>query len=289
MKSLAIALALTLSATAYAHESFHINGDRCSADNFRWDDERAHVEKQVIEAGSLRSLRAAVSHAPISVTGGSSNGYVIEVCKAAADPADLRAIRVTLDGNELRAVGPDNNRRWLVSYQIRMPNGGSIDVQADNGPISIKDVNGTIVARAANGPLALNNTSGSVDATTTNGPISVRGGSGEMKVRATNGPLSVTLDGDSWRNGSLDASTRNGPLTLRLPRNYNSGVVVESNGRGPVSCRAEGCEQFRASRDDDDDHRGRHWDNEPRRIELGRGAEAVRLSTVNGPITIKDE
>ena len=286
MKRLAIALALTVSATAYAHD-FNINGDRCTADNFRWDGEQSYVEKQVINAGSLRSLRAAVTHAPIAVTGGSSNGYVIEVCKAAADPADLRAIRVTLDDNELRADGPDG-RRWLVSYQIRMPNGGSIDVQAENGPVSIKDVNGTVVARASNGPLALSNTSGSVNATTINGPISVRGGSGDMKVRAQNGPLAVTLEGDSWRNGSLDASTENGPLSLRLPRNYGSGVVVESNGRGPVTCRAEGCEQFRAQRDEDD-YRGRHWNNEPRRIELGRGAEAVRLSTVNGPITIKDE
>lgn len=286
MKRLAIALALTVSATASAHD-FSINGDRCTSSNFRWDGENAHVEKQVIEAGSLRSLRAAVRHAPIAVTGGSSNGYVIEVCKAAADPADLRAIRVTLDGNELRADGPDGSR-WMVSYQIRMPNGGSIDVQADNGPISIKDVNGTVVARASNGPLALSNTSGSVEATTTNGPISVRGGSGDVKLRATNGPLAVTLEGDSWRNGSLEASTQNGPLSLRLPRNYSSGVVVESNGRGPVSCRAEGCEQFRARRDDDD-FGGHYRDHEPRRIELGSGAEAVRLSTVNGPITIKDE
>jgi hypothetical protein len=287
MKRLAIALALAASTTAYAHGNFNISGDRCSADNFHWDGERAYVEKQIIEPGALRSLKASVTHAPISVTGGSTNGYVIEACKAAARAEDLSAIRVTLTGGELRAEGPDHSR-WFVSYQIRVPNGGSIDVSAENGPVSIKDLNGTIVARAANGPLALSNVSGSVDATTTNGPISVKGGSGDMKVRATNGPLSVTLDGGSWRNGSLDASTQNGPLSLRLPRNYGSGVVVESNGRGPLSCKAEGCERFQPNRDSDDYRRGR-WDDEPRRIELGRGPEVVRLSTVNGPITIKDE
>lgn len=285
MKRLALALALTVSATAYA-ETFNISGDRCSSENFQWDGQRAYVEKQVIEPGALRSLKASVTHAPLSVTGGSSRGYVIEACKAAARAEDLSAIRVTLDGNELRADGPEN-RRWFVSYQIRVPDGGSIDVSADNGPISIKDLNGTIVARASNGPLSLSNLSGSVDAATTNGPISLRGGSGDMKLKATNGPLSVTLDGDSWRNGTLDASTQNGPLSLRLPRNYGSGVVIESNGRGPVSCRAEGCERFEVRRNDDGHRHG--WDSEPRRIELGSGAEAVRLSTVNGPITIKDE
>lgn len=288
MKRLAIALALATSTTAFAHGSFTVNGDRCSADNFQWDGERAYVEKQVIEAGAVRSLRTRVSHAPVTVTGGSANGYVIEACKAAARQEDLAAIRVTFDGEELRAEGPEN-RRWFVGYQIQVPDGGSIDVSAENGPISIKDLRGTVVARASNGPLALSNLSGSVDATTTNGPISLRGGSGNVKIQATNGPISVSLDGDSWRNGSLEASTQNGPLSLKLPRNYGSGVVVESNGRGPVSCRAEGCERFEVRRDEDDHYGRRSWNNEPRRIELGSGAEAVRLSTVNGPITIKDE
>jgi len=83
---------------------------------------------------------------------------------------------------------------------------------------------------------------------TKNGPISIDGGSGNIKVRATNGPLSVDLDGRSF-NGTLDATTQNGPLTVRIPRGYNSGVVVESRGHGPVSCHAEGCGKARSNSD----------------------------------------
>lgn len=288
MRRLGFALALALTATAaFAHDTFNVRGDDCTSRNFNWDGEEAYVEKQTINAGALRSFKAAVTHAPISVVGGNAGGYSIEVCKAAARPEDLQAIRVTVDGGELRATGPEG-RRWFVHYKVRVPDGANIDIEADNGPISISDVNGTVVTRASNGPLSLRNLSGNIDATTKNGPISVRGGSGTMKVQASNGPLSVDLDGSSWRNGSLDASTRNGPLSLKIPRNYGSGVVVESNGRGPVSCKAEGCQRYRTQRADDDDRR-HGWDDEPRRIELGSGSEAVRLSTVNGPITIKDD
>jgi hypothetical protein len=284
MRRLALGLILTLTATAAFAHDFHMtrNGNDCSSNNFHWDGENAFVEKQNIDAGSPRTLKAAVSHAPISVTGGNGRGYTIEVCKAATSPADLAAIRVSVDGGELRATGPDGSR-WLVLYHIKAPNGGNLDVSASNGPLSIRDFDGTLLARTANGPLSLRNVSGNVDATTTNGPVSVHGGSGDMKVRASNGPLSIDLEGNSWAGGTLDASTKNGPLSLSLPRGYNSGVVVETNGRGPVSCRAEGCERFRAARDAHD------WNDQPRRIELGRGSETVRLSTVNGPVTIKDE
>jgi hypothetical protein len=284
MRRLALGLILTLTSMAAFAHGFNVtrNGNDCSASNFHWDGENAYVEKQVIEAGSPRTLKASVSHAPISVTGGNARGYTIEVCKAAARQSDLAAIRVSVDSGELRATGPDD-RRWLVLYHIKAPNGGDLDVSATNGPLSIRDFDGTLLARTSNGPLSLNNVSGNVDATTTNGPISVQGGSGEMKVRASNGPLSIDLEGNSWTGGTLDASTKNGPLSLTLPRGYNSGVVVETNGRGPVACRAEGCERFRAERDAHD------WNEQPRRIELGHGPESVRLSTVNGPVTIKDE
>ena len=265
-----------------------MNGEDCSARNFQWDDDRtAFVAKETLDGGGLRSIKANVTHAPVSVIGDSSRGYSIDVCKAAARAEDLQAIRVSLDGDELRATGPDN-RRWTVVYRIHVPRNAEVEIDARNGPVSFLDVDGKVVARSANGPLSLKNVSGNIDATTTNGPISVRGGSGTMKVQASNGPLSIHLDGNSWLGGTLDASTKNGPLSVKIPRGYSSGVVVES-GRGPLTCSAEGCEQWRAARNADDDEHG--WDNSrrARRIELGNGRTDVHLSTVNGPVTIKDE
>lgn len=239
----------------------------------------AFVQKETIDARGLRSIKASVTNAAVTVAGGAST-YEITVCKAAEREQDLAAISVRLDGNELEATGPDEHR-WQASYFIRVPSGADLDLSAKNGPLSIRDVVGTVVARSHNGPLSLKNVDGNVDAETRNGPISVSGGSGEMKVSATNGPLSVKLAGASW-NGTLDASTQNGPLSVSVPRGFASGVVVEARGRGPIACNADACNR-RAMRVDDGD-----WNDEPRRIELGSGPVNVRLSTVNGPVTIKD-
>ena len=294
MRRLVLILALAVTTAAFAHPhggkygNFTASGESCTADNFTWDgNDQAYVEKQVINGGSMRSFKASVDHAPVSVIGGNRAGYVIEACKVARRPQDLGAIRVSVDGGELRATGPEGER-WFVQYRILVPNNANVDIVTDNGPLAFRDVAGTVVARASNGPLSLKNLSGNVTATTTNGPISIDGGSGNMKVRAQNGPLSVDLDGNSWTGGTLDASTKNGPLSVQIPRGYNSGVTIESNGGGPLQCRAEGCERFYAKRADDDGY-GRRSHNRPRRIELGSGAEAVKLSTVNGPITVSDE
>src|SRR5207253_49023 len=100
---------------------------------------------------------------------------------------------------------------------------------------------GTVNARAQNGPISVKDSSGTLDITTVNGPISFAGDSGNVKLRATNGPISVKLHGTAWTAGTLNAETQNGPMSLKLPRGYGSGVVVESDGNGPVTCRAEAC------------------------------------------------
>lgn len=292
MRRFVLALTLVITAAgATAHENFEVDGTDCSSRNFRWNGRYAHVAKETIDGHGLRSIKTNVTNAPVAVIGDSTGGYSIEVCKAASLAEDLDRVRVSLRGDELLATGPDNTR-WTVLYRIHVPRNADVQVEAKNGPVSFRDVDGTIVARSSNGPLSLTNVSGNVDATTTNGPISVHGGSGNMKVKASNGPLSVYLDGSSWQGGSLDASTKNGPLSVEIPRGYNSGVVVEASGRSPFSCHAEGCQQWRAERrrtndDDDDDDYGRY--ERSHRVELGAGRTDVRLSTVNGPVTIRDD
>lgn len=282
MRHLAIALAFALTATgAAAHDLDHgwSSAEECSPRQVRFHDEQAFMKKEIIEAGNLSSLKVSVQNAPVSVKGGGS-GYTITVCKAADTAAGLNAIVVRLEGNELTAIGPDDGK-WTVMYHLSVPQGANLDLTAKNGPLSLADVDGRVVARSHNGPVSLKNVAGTIETETHNGPVSISGGSGTMKVTASNGPLSVDLSGGAW-NGTLDASTKNGPLSVKVPAAFASGVVVESRGRGPISCRAEGCERF--LREDPDFER-----DEPRRIELGSGPVNVRLSTVNGPVTIKEQ
>ena len=252
----------------------------CSALSVRFDGERMPVvSEEVPFHGSMLRVRSDSSNGGIRVTGWSGNGYSVSVCKAVAPGVDAAAVRAVLAGNELTVAGPENER-WVAYFLVRAPRGAALDLHSSNGPISIRDVDGTIDAQAVNGPVSVRDSSGTINASTTNGPVSISGGSGDVRLRATNGPVSVKLSGSAWI-GNLEASTQNGPVSLRMPRAFQSGVVVEALGHGPVSCNADACAGQRFRLADGRDQR-------PRRIELGSGHQSVRVSTVNGPVSVKE-
>jgi hypothetical protein len=95
-----------------------------------------------------------------------------------------------------------------------------------------------------------------------------------MRLRTRNGPISVHLEGDEWEGEGLDASAVNGPLDLELSPDYSGGVLVESSDHAPWTC-GEACRGA-----------SRSWDDDTRRVEFGSAPFRVRLSTVNGPVSI---
>ena len=251
----------------------------CSQIHVTYDGRDVPMISEDLPVAGMHSLRIRSDrNGGIHVAGGAST-FAVKACKAAA-LSDARDIHVRLSGNEISGASGDDSYT-VVYYLVSVPRGASLDLSANNGPISIHSVDGMVTAHAHNGPIAVKDSAGTLDITTQNGPIAFSGDSGNVKLHATNGPISVKLAGSGWNRGSLDAATENGPLTLKLPRGYRSGVLVESDGNGPVSCRAEACRDVRRFNDDGEDDR-------PRRIELGSGARAVTLSTNNGPIAIKE-
>jgi len=287
-RPLMILMALLISAPLFARNhnvSFdddNGNATDCSALSVRFDGHRIPVTTEQVRIGNPRALRVTTgSNGGIRVVGGSS--YSVLACKAVDASLDASSIQVNYDGAEVSASGPDSED-WIVYFIVQTPPNATLDLQANNGPMSVRDFNGTLTAHTQNGPLSIKNSTGSIDASAQNGPVSIAGGGGNVKLSATNGPVSVKLDGTSWDGGTLDASTKNGPVSLKIPRGFRSGVLVESLGGGPVSCRAEDCSATRnrvITSDDDDNDR-------PRRIELGSGAQVIHLSSVNGPVSIKD-
>lgn len=270
-----------------SHDSMSISIDdedgeitRCDQIRVSFNDERATVtEEQVAGAASLRSLKVrSERNGGVRVTGWDRAGYAVTACKAAANPSTIKDIRASLSGDELTVDGPDGGR-WVAYFIVRAPRGAVLDLSAHNGEIGLQRVDGTVTARAQNGPISIKDSSGSLDITTQNGPISIAGTSGTVRLAAQNGPIDVKLSGRGWDGGSLEAHTQNGPLSLKIPRNYASGVVVESDGHGPISCRAEACRNSPRSWHDDDDFR---------RIELGGSDQRVKLSTKNGPVMVKE-
>jgi DUF4097 and DUF4098 domain-containing protein YvlB len=241
------------------------------------NDRPAIRAEEVVAVGSPRSLVIrAPENGGIHVIGTDSGAYEVRACKAAAFDADISQIKVRMRGNELTADGPDAGK-WVVYFLVRAPRGASLDLDSHNGPISLRSVNATVTANAVNGPVSVSDSTGTMNLETQNGPVSLDGGSGTMKLNAQNGPVTVKLRGSYW-DGNIEAHTQNGPVSLKIPANFRSGVVVESEGHGPVSCRAAACRDARRTWDDEDS----------RKIELGSGPAVVRMSTVNGPVSVRE-
>jgi hypothetical protein len=216
----------------------------------------------------------------VGVSGWDRNEYSITVCKAAiasggsSAEESLRKIHLVISGGHVTVAGPPGGD-WVAHLIIRAPANAAFELSTTNGPIDVRRVTGNFQARSVNGPIALRDVSGEVRAETQNGPIDFRGSRGTLRLRAENGPVNVELTGNRWEGGELDASTQNGPVSLTVPANYQSGVRVDASENSPISCRASQCRQS-----------VRTWEH-PSRIEFGGATPVVRLSTVNGPVSIE--
>jgi hypothetical protein len=237
--------------------------------------ERAE-ERAVIPSVSGKTLRVRIpEHSGANVRGTDRADFEVLVCKAARTPEQLPRISLSRKNDTVTVEGPDGDD-WVGYLLIAAPRKASIELSADNGPIGLTNLSGHVTARSLNGPISIRNCAGDIDAEAENGPIHVRGEGGNVRLHTENGPIGVSLSGASWKGAGLEASAVNGPLSLAIPAGYRSGTTVESLGHSPFRCRGDACAGAR-----------RTWDDDHKRIELGEGPAVVRLSTENGPVSVK--
>jgi DUF4097 and DUF4098 domain-containing protein YvlB len=286
-----LALVLTGARAASRHHSVSISdGHRqpmidCSDLRIRFDDRDAVVrsEERTLTRAEAPTLEIRPhANGGVQIVGWEKDTYSVTACKAASGSgADaeriLSQISMTIDKGKISTQGPGYDDDWTVYLLIRAPKSAALDLETNNGPISLYHVDGKLTARAHNGPISLKNFSGEADITAVNGPISLEGSNGNVRVHTENGPISVALTGKTWSGTGLTADAKNGPLTLMVPRDYQSSFVVESRNYSPVSCKASICDNARKT-----------WDDENRRIEFGNAPVMIRLSTVNGPVSVRD-
>ncbi|MCM2314354.1 MAG: hypothetical protein NDJ92_04265 [Thermoanaerobaculia bacterium] len=281
-------LAVSLSAFAGRHHDVDIStfsggtGQSCDDWQVRINGEKALVSSETVDvAGSSLAVEAAKSGG-VTVRGGNSRGFSVTLCRAASSAMGSSALsQITLrrSGDKLSVDGP-SGEEWVAHLIVRAPAGASLRASATNGPVDVADFEGTLDLDANNGPISLERVAGTITATTTNGPLSLDGASGNVTLKATNGPVTVKLSGGAWMGQSLEASSVNGPLTLAVPRGFSSGVEIRAAGHAPLGCPAALCGAMVKSWDDDDD--------EQKIVRFGGATPVVRLSTENGPVSVKE-
>jgi DUF4097 and DUF4098 domain-containing protein YvlB len=280
---------ITAGPTSSDHHSMSMSGGEhgpvldCAGLHIRLNDRPAEMrseERTIARPDGPLRVESEVNGG-VQVQGWDKDTYSVTVCKAADASMNnveqiLSQIRLSVENGRVSVSGPSDHDNWTVFLLVRAPKSANLELHANNGPLSIYDLEGKLFASATNGPISLWGFSGDADISAENGPIDLAGNSGKLRLHTENGPISVSLSGDAWTGSGLEANAQNGPLTLRVPKNYQSSLLVESDGHSPMSCQASFCS---------DAHKT--WDEDRRRIEFGNAPAVIHLSTVNGPISVK--
>lgn len=169
--------------------------------------------------------------------------------------------RITTDGGRIYAETPRDlvdrmrgNGYVSVSYEVWAPRGTNLNLQAENGSITVDSVNATADLQSSNGSVHLTDVAGDF-----------RGGT-------TNGSVVVDLSGDKWMGSGLDLRTINGGVRLTLPSNYSARLTTGTVNGGmnidfPITL------QGRIGREIE--------------TNLGQGGAPIRVMTTNGGVTIR--
>jgi hypothetical protein len=255
----------------------------CADLNIEFNGHKAMVqsEERAISKAEAPTLRVnAESNGGLQVEGWDKDSYSVTLCKAVEPGNDaeslLAQIKLKFSGGELGVSGPSSHKQWTGHLLVKAPRAAAMELRVNNGPLGLFHVNGNLKARAVNGPITVRGCTGDLDLSAQNGPVSLDENGGKQKVVTENGPININLNGTSWSGAGLEAHAQNGPVTLRVPSGYQSGVVLESDGNGPFSCSASVCGEGRKT-----------WDDDHKRVEFGSGPTVIRVSTVNGPVSVR--
>jgi hypothetical protein len=238
------------------------SGDPCRDGG--WDDDyyrACDVREYTLPAGPLTV--DAGRNGGIRVAGWDRNEILVQaiVTASARREEDARQlasqVQVQAGGGRVSSSGPETTGRqwWSVSYRINVPRRNDLELNANNGGISIADVNATIRFD------------------TTNGGVDLRGLGGDVRGETRNGGLKVALDGDRWDGTGLDVQTSNGGVTLSVPDGYNAELTTRTvNGgfRSDIPMTLQG-------------------ELSPRRgiqTTLGSGGAPVSVRTTNGGVRV---
>jgi DUF4097 and DUF4098 domain-containing protein YvlB len=196
----------------------------------------------------------------------------VDAVKRAYTPERLREAQIRVDAAagrvRIETEYPESSLRWTnrdgdryenpasVEYTLTVPRGATVDeINLINGDLDIAGLTGSVRASSINGRVTAADLSGPVKLSVINGGLEMRadrlGDSGAVNLEAVNGPLTVVLPSDA--NATVHASTVHGGINndFNLPVRRGEYVGRDLEGR------------------------------------LGRGGARVRLSNVNGSITVR--
>jgi len=238
------------------------NDDPCR--DHGWDDDQfrsCEVREYTMPAGGLTV--DAGRNGGIRVEGWDRNEIHVQAVVTASARREADAKRLASDvqvqagGGHVSSNGPSTESRqwWSVSYRIHVPRHNDLDLNANNGGVTISGV------------------TSNMKFDTTNGGVTLRDLGGDVRGQTRNGGLKVFLSGDRWDGAGIDVETSNGGVELTIPERYNADLTTRTVNGGfrtdyPMTIQGELL---------------------PRRglsTTLGAGGAPIRVRTTNGGLRI---
>lgn len=216
----------------------------------------------------------SMSAGPLTVDAGTNGGIRVEgwdrneihvqavINTHARNEADAKqlasGVQIQAGSGKVTATGPSSTGRregWSVSFRINVPRHNDLDLNANNGGVSISGV------------------SGNIRFDTNNGGVRLTDIGGDVKGATHNGGLNVLLGGTRWDGTGLDVETTNGGVTLAIPDGYNADLTTRTVNGGfrtefPITIQGELTSLQGVS------------------TTLGSGGPPVRVRTTNGGLRI---
>lgn len=192
----------------------------CSGNHWSSDDKVSfsEVREMTIPATSLLTIDGG-KNGGISVKGDNRSDILVRACVNAWGTTDAaaRAVASNIRIATSPAVKADNSSDesgWSVSYEVLVPRNTNLKLDAHNGGISIKSVEGAL------------------EFETTNGGVSLYDVAGDVRGRTTNGGVNVSLSGNSWKGSGLEVVTTNGGVNLSMPESYAANIETGTTNGG---------------------------------------------------------
>lgn len=214
-------------------------------------------------SGNVAATRATGTEASVTAVKTGKRSHFDEVTIEATPSAagmTICAVYPTRRGGRTRCdaekglIGDTEDVDVAVDFTIHVPDGVRLETEEVNGLIEASGLSGDVEATSVNGAIRIETT-------------------GLAEAKTVNGSIYASMGRESW-DKAIHFSTVNGSIRLTLPRGVDTDVRAESvNGSFRSDFPSQSSQAF--------------WGGTGEmRARIGSGSSRLRLSTVNGDISL---
>ena len=182
----------------------------------------ASVARDSIDSG--REPRVTITNGPGEVSVDGTNGpeaveYEVTRYATAGDPAAARSaasevpVDVSREEGSTVTLETDGGGETGADYAVRMPAGGAVEIEAEEGDVEVTGLDGNVTVKAESGDVAVRDAAGDVTVEAEQGDVTVGG------MRTDTGNLELTVGSgdvalDDLIVGTLEANVEAGDVAL---------------------------------------------------------------------------